>query len=718
MLRRFLFASLPFISAVLTAYLPAQAQQISAPRTLIRQSINENRRVAVHGSTRPEANPANDSGRVPNDLAMDHLWLLLKRSPEQEAALEGYLSELHDPSSPNFHRWLSAADFGASFGASDEDIQTITTWLQSHGLTVNGVLPNRMLVDFSGSARAVGKAFHTEIHHLKVNGKPHMANMSDQQIPAALEGAVAGVVSLSDIHPRPTVKGVVPAAQFPGDPARYVGASDFATIYNLNSLFAAGVTGTGQTVVVLEDSNVYDTSEWSQFRRLFGLQRPYVNGSFSQIHPALAGSPCRNPGATGDADEATLDAQWASAAAPDASIVLASCDNTYNFGVFTALVNLLNATDAPPAIMSISYGGAEAQQGSGNSFINEVYRQAVAEGVSLYVSSGDSGADNNTNDRRNDLATTGISVNGLASTPYNVAVGGTDFGETFAKTVGEYWTGVNTPTFGTAKSYIPEIPWNNSCASELIATWYGFPVTYGLTGFCNSAAALSNGYVNVTAASGGPSSIYAKPSWQNIFGNPSDGVRDLPDVSLFAAVSVNGTWDHAYMFCLSTPVGRPPASYPCSEGYFFLAGGTSFASPIMAGVQALVNQKTGARWGNPNPVYYSLANNDYGAGGNASCDASLGNTISPNCTFHDITQGDINIVCKTGTPNCFSDNGGAYGVLSTSVTSYQPAYAAQSGWDFATGIGSVNIFNLVMNWPMEPAATASAGTAVGSAGQQ
>ena len=699
---------LSLLSIAFASNLPAQAQQIAVPRTLLTQSIDEHRLITLHGSTRPEANRANDRGPVSKDLIMDHLWLLLKRSPEQETALEEYVSALHDPNSPNFHQWLSAAEFGANFGASGEDIQTVTNWLQSHGLTVNGVLPNRMLVDFSGSAGAIRHTFHTEIHHLHVNGKAHVANMTDQQIPAALEGAVAGVVSLSDIQPHPLVRDVTPAAQFPGTTTRYVGASDLATIYNLNPLFAAGITGRGQTVVVLEDSDVYDTSEWSQFRRFFGLQRPYVYGNFSQIHPALPGSPCIDPGVTGAATEATLDAQWSSAAAPDANIVLASCNDTYNFGVLTALVNLLNAPDTPPSVMSISYGGSEAQQGSTNLFINELYRQAAAEGVSLYVSSGDAGADSNTRDRSNNLATTGISVNGLASTPYNVAVGGTDFGETYAGTIGEYWTGVNTATYGTARSYIPEIPWNNSCASELIAQWYGFPMTYGLTGFCNSSFAGSVGYANVIAGSGGPSSLYAKPSWQSVFGNPSDGVRDLPDISLFSAVSRNGTWGHAYIFCYSQPVGTPATSQPCAEGHFFSAGGTSFASPIMAGIQALVNQKTGARWGNPNPIYYSLANDEYGSSGNASCDATLGNAVSPNCIFHDITLGDITVVCRPGTPNCFSDGGGTYGVLSTSATSYQPAYPSQSGWDFATGIGSVDAFNLVMNWPAAPSTAISA----------
>jgi len=420
----------------------------------------------------------------------------------------------------------------------------------------------------------------------------------------------------------------------------------------------------------------------------------------------LAASPCIDPGATGDDAEATLDVQWSSAAAPNASIVLASCDNTYNFGVFSALQNLLNGVTAPPAIMSISYGGSEAQTGTANAYVYFTYQQAAAEGVSMFVSTGDSGADNNTTDLMNSLDTFGISVNGLASTEYNTAVGGTDFEDTYFGTTNKYWNATNTATLESAKSYIPEIPWNDSCASQLIATYNGYATTYGANGFCNSAIANKDGFLNTGAGSGGPSAIYPKPSWQQgVFGNPNDQVRDLPDVALFAS---NGSaWNHGYMFCFSQPIKG--MAYPCSAGYFFVAGGTSFSSPIMAAIQALANEKTGTRWGVTAPYYYALANSEYGSSGNATCNSSTGSASG--CIFNDITEGDMDTVCATLTPNCYSGSPkDTYGVLSISFLAFEPAYPAGNGWDFATGLGSVNAYNLVMNFPAPAAAVLTANT--------
>ena len=123
---------------------------------------------------------------------------------------------------------------------------------------------------------------------------------------------------------------------------------------------------------------------------------------------------------------------------------------------------------------------------------------------------------------------------------------------------------------------------------------------------------------------------------------------------------------------------------------------TSFATPIMAGIQALVNQKAVGRQGNPNYRLYALAANQYGASGDSTCNSSNGNAVAMSCIFYDVTLGDIDAVC-TGSNNCYTPSG-TNGVLSTSNSSYAPAYGATTGWDFATGIGSVNVYNLVMNW--------------------
>jgi hypothetical protein len=241
----------------------------------------------------------------------------------------------------------------------------------------------------------------------------------------------------------------------------------------------------------------------------------------------------------------------------------------------------------------------------------------------------------------------------------------------------------------------------------LLAMSKGFSTTYGLDGYCNRGG----GRHTTLAASGGPSGCatglpgpfgvvgntcrgYAKPSWQAVFGNPSDGVRDVPDVALFAS---NGQWGHSYLACFSdlSQGGKSCLGAPNTWAFF---GGTSISSPIMAGIQALVNQATESRWGNPNPIYYKLASMQYGSSGNSACNSSDGSSVNGACTFNDITLGDINVNC-TGTNNCFfGPTPVLYGVLSTSEFFYEPAYRATIGWDFATGIGSVQAWNLLTNW--------------------
>jgi hypothetical protein len=285
-------------------------------------------------------------------------------------------------------------------------------------------------------------------------------------------------------------------------------------------------------------------------------------------------------------------------------------------------------------------------------------------------------------------------------------VGGTDFGDTYQGSSRAYWSSTNSSTYGSALSYVPEIPWNDSCAGSLLADYSGFTLSYGADGYCGSSDAQQFDNIAVAAASGGPSGCatgasaeslvvggtckgYAKPSWQTgVDGIPSDGVRDIPDISLFAG---DGVWGHLYVTCFSDIAngGADCAGAPVNWGG---AGGTSFAAPVLAGIQALVNQKLGSAQGNPNPVYYKLA---------ASSQASL--------VFHSITIGDIVVNCSgdincygTGfegrgrdtSPNVFVGNG----ALSTANGSFAPAFSSGPGWSFATGLGSIDAYNLILNW--------------------
>ena len=688
----------------------AAAKAGAETRSLVTRTIDDFRTVELAGNLRPEATRANDRGIVADDLALEHMQLLLKRPAETEAELARFVDELQRPGSPSFHQWLTAEEFGRRFGPSEQDVRAVTDWLGEHGFTVNGVATGRMVVDFSGTAGQVREAFHTEIHRLSVGGTDHIANMGNPRIPAALADVVHGVVSLHDFMPHPNVK-PRPAYTYTssGDTYQAVVPADLATIYNLAPLFAAGISGQGQTIVVIEDTNVYSTTDWSTFRSTFGLSS-YSAGSFTQVHPApkSGSNNCSNPGTvSGNESEAELDAEWASAAAPSAAIELASCkDTSTTFGGLIALQNLINSA-SPPAIVSISYGECEAENGAtANAAYNTAYQQAVALGVSVYVSAGDEGAASCDADEAK--ATHGIGVSGFASTPYNVAVGGTDFGDTYAGTSSTYWGSTNGSTYGSAKSYINEIPWNDSCAGALLATAEGYAASYGTSGFCNSSTGKAD-FLTTASGSGGPSGCatgkpsasgvvggtckgYAKPSWQSLVGNPADGVRDLPDVSLFAA---NGLWGHYYVFCDSDKRDGGAACSGAPSGWSG-AGGTSFASPIWAAFQALVNQKAGAKQGNPNPVLYAIAAAEYGASGSTSCNSSNGNAAGSSCIFYDVTQGDMDVNC-TGSTNCYRPSG-TNGVLSTSSSSYSKAYGTGVGWDFATGIGTVNAANLVNNW--------------------
>jgi len=692
-------------------------------RVLITQSIDESNLVVLRGNTRPEANARNDRGAVPDSFPMEYMMLQLKRSPVLEAELVQYVDQLTDKKSPNFHRWLTAQQLGERYGLVQEDLSTLTGWLQSHGLTVDQVYTNRMVIAFSGTAGMIRSAFHTEIHYLDVNGHTHHANMGDPRIPAALAPAVVGVVSMHDFQPHassvPRTDYTVAAGTYSLVPA------DFQTIYNVVPLYKLGLHGEGQTIVVVESSDTYGT-DVATYRSKF---LPQYTGTVTTTHP---GTGCTDPLTNGADGEADLDAEVASAIAPNAAIVVAACTSTTaTFGGLIAIQNIL-AAGSPPNIMSMSYGACEVVNGStANAAFYTAFQSAVALGVSVFVSSGDAGASGCAPDffsSGSPYAYPGIGITGWGETPYNVSVGGTDFEDSYNSSKpangglaqSTYWTSANNPASGSAISYIPEIPWNDSCASYLITNLKGISTTYGSSGFCNNSIATNNNaYLTTAAGAGGPSSCatgesgfplqdlavgtcagYAKPTWQSgVFGNPADGVRDIPDVSLFAG---NGIWGHYVVVCFSdtTQGGTSCAGAPSTWSGF---GGTSIATPVMAGIQSLVNQRWGTTWtggaygGNPAPIYYSIAKTEFGASGNTNCysinQPSGRRGLGTTCTFYDITQGDMDVNCRkngTITSNCYVPSG-TNGVLSTGqVTSIVPT-SGGTGYTGTTGTCSIDL---------------------------
>jgi hypothetical protein len=717
-LRKLFMFAIAFAAIALVASVDCQVLNYSGgrnARALVTQPIDEARLAMLRGNTHPEANAENDRGRVEDSFPMEHMQLVLQRPAELEKALDAFMQEQQRKGSPEYHHWLSAKEFANRYGVAPADIEKVTSWLQNHGFRVDNVLPSGMAIEFSGTAGQVKQAFHTEIHNLDVEGEPHFANMSDPQIPAALTGVVAGVHALHNFMPHSLMKKHSDFTMVDGSYTYYaVVPADLATIYNINPAYSNGITGAGQEIVVIEDTLLANTSDVATFRSAFGLSG--YTGTFNQI-TATGTTTCNNSGVNGDEGEAALDAEWAGASAPDATVVLASCaDTTTVFGGLIALQNLINGA-APPQIVSISYGECESENGAtANASYKNTYQQAAALGVSVFVSSGDEGAASC--DANRTVATHGIAVSGFTSTPYNVSVGGTDFGDLYANlqtggpALSTYWSASNTTSDGSALSYVPEIPWNDSCASELIYTTNlqtqgTFTQSYGSTGFCNST--IGKEYYRTTGSGSGGRSAYElnKPSWQSVLGNPSDSTRDIPDVSLFAA---NGVWNHFLLYCLSDAAeGGTPCNYASSNYTNVLndlaAGGTSFSSPIMAGIQALINQNAGAAQGNPNPRYYALGDIEYGTSGSAVCNSSLGAGIGSTCVFNDVTLGDIDVNCRgtaSSSENCYGYTGtnsaAIQGALSTSTSALSIAYGTNSGWDFATGLGTVNAWNMIQDW--------------------
>jgi hypothetical protein len=668
-------------SLVVLSFSTATAQTNYVPARVTR-AVNTEDLVTLGGNTHPLARPEYDRGAAPDSLPMSRVLLVLQRSPEQESAVLQLLEDQQVQSSPNYHKWMTPEQFGQQFGPADADIQAVTGWLMAEGFQVNRVAAGHTVIEFSGTAGLVRQALRTEIHKFTVNGEEHWANASDPQIPAALAPVVAGFASLNNFPRKPLIRRLgtfrrskatgelTPLFTFTptgGSTFYAVGPTDFATIYNVLPLWQASspLDGTGQTIAIVGETNVH-IQDVRDFRNMFGLP-----ANDPQI---ILDGP--DPGVAADEVEADLDVQWSGAVAKNATIKLVVSETTEStLGIDLSALYIVDNNIAP--VMSESYGACEASLGvAGNAFYNTLWEQAAAQGITVMIAAGDIGSA--TCDLPGVVAAQGgLAVSGTASTPFNVALGGTDFDDVANQAT--YWNATNTSTTqASAKSYLPEITWNDSCAQS------------GLNG-CTA----SSGDLNVTAGGGGPSNTYTKPSWQSGAGVPKDNVRDIPDVSLFASDGKNGSF---YIFCQADAnSGSNTSSCDLNAPYqdFQGGGGTSFAAPAFAGIMALVNQKTGERQGNANYVLYKLA-----AQKGASCSSNTAAVSNSSCIFYDVIKGNNSVACVGGSPNCSNTSTASnqYGILVDPKNPTSPAWTTTVGYDRATGLGSVNAANLVNNW--------------------
>ncbi len=670
-----------YVSALLILLFLSESLSGQTPKDRIVQAVDRSQATVLNGNVHPLARAQYDQGKVETSMPM-RVTLVFKMSAAQQADLDALLASQQDRGSPDYQRWLTPEQYGSRFGLSQGDINKVTGWLESEGLQVDSIPASKNAIVARGSAQQVAAALHTEIHQYVVNGKAQFANSSGPSVPAALAEVIAGIRGLHNFALKPRlVRKISPKFTSGVTGNHFVTPADFATIYGLSQLYtqANPITGAGQKIVVLGQSDVA-LSDVRAFRTNSGLAAndptPIDPNNSALVGLMASGT---DPGMqASDIDEANLDVEWSGAIAPNATIIFVVGDPVSAGGVFDSMYYAITHSPILAPVISVSYGECEAgavADGSYSGFYLPLLQQANAEGITVLAPSGDSGAA--------DCDSGNASVNGLAvdmpgSLPTVTSVGGTEFQEG-ADRNGQFWVNpwvgspppcvsTGTCTFtdmvSSARGYIPEGAWNDTNVQ------------------------INGSSIGLTGGGGGASSAIAKPAWQAGTGVPNDAARDVPDVSfsaspiqdpyLICSEYVDPTSNQLTPWC-TTNGFRNASSNPNLTGELDTVGGTSVGPPAMAGIVALISQQTGHTptngLGNINPILYPLA------------------ARTPTA-FHDVTIGNNEVPFSS-----------ACGTMSNI------GFGAGTGYDLATGLGSINALTLVTNWTsVSPASTGLAST--------
>jgi hypothetical protein len=618
------------------------ASLLAPRRAVLSQAVRQDRVVTpiagsplvwLEGNRRPLFVPENDAGPVSDSQRIENITLVFKPTPDQEANLATLLDEQQDRSSPRYHQWLTPEQFADQFGLTTTDVAAVAAWLESEGFTITQAARSRRWISFTGTAAQVRSAFQAEIHNYSLAGKSYYAIASEPAVPAVLADVVLGFRGLDNYGLKP--RGIfrqIKAASRPNFTSSltentYVDPADFAVIYDLNNLYSAGIDGTGQTIAVMGQTDLYgNLTDVTAFRAAAGLP---ANSPQVTLIPGAS-----DPGVVqNDIEEASLDVEWSGAVARNAQIIFV---NGGSGSVLNALQYTIDQGASFAPVISISYGDCEADWStSGLANLKQLGEQANTQGQTIVAAAGDSGAADcdvpASPTATVTMATHGLAVDAPASSPYVTAMGGSEFNEGS----GNYWAAsTGTDILTSALSYIPEMAWNDTLSPE------------------NSDHELS-------AGGGGASAYFTKPSWQTGTGVPADGMRDVPDLAL------NSSPVHdPLLICVQ---GSCVNGFRSSSQLLSVVGGTSAAAPTFAGIVALINQQmsTPKGQGNVNPTLYAMAG------------------ATP-AAFHDITTGSNIVPCQSGSTDC--------------PASGQIGYSAGPGYDQATGLGSIDAYNLVTAW--------------------
>jgi len=248
---------------------PCFAQAPPAPSvTAAVASSQEGPLVRLSGTVHPLARAENDRGAVPDSFPANRMLVLLNPPAERQQALQQFLHDAHAKGSPAYHQWLTPEQFGARFGARDEDVQQVQSWLQSHGFAITRLTKSGRFLEFSGTAAQVREGLHAAIHQYEIEGKTYYSVASEVSVPQSIAPLLKGFAPLntfpltSYVHSAGTgtlsrtSNRVTPdftTTNSSGATFYALSPEDFATQYNLTPLYQAGTNGAGATIGIIDE---------------------------------------------------------------------------------------------------------------------------------------------------------------------------------------------------------------------------------------------------------------------------------------------------------------------------------------------------------------------------------------------------------------------------------------------------------------------------------
>src|ERR1035438_10316168 len=612
--------------------------QTPAPR--LQAEISSSSASTLKDSLHPLAQAQYDSGRVPADTRLNGISIVFNRSAAQQADLEALIAAQQNPSSPLYPQWLNPDQFAARFGMAQSDLNKVQTWLEQQGFSIDSVARSRNMIRFSGSVNQAEQAFQTQMHFYTIGGGKHFAPSTALTLPSALTPVVMAVRNLDDFRHRSMYiasRGGHPAFTSSVSGSVFFTPGDIKLAYGINTLISAGSTGAGQSIAIMGQSSIVN-SDIENFENAAGLTVKAPN----QVLVPGSGSAQTFPGDEGESD---LDIEWSGGIAHGAEIFFVYTGSSTNYGVFDSITYAVD--EKIGNIISVSYGSWEPELSAGEATaLDSVFQQATTQGQTVVAASGDSGSSacyESPTTTTPPLATQEeLAVSYPASSEYVTGVGGTEITAADDVSGSTYWEAKGSSDEITSLlQYIPEVAWNDDLA------------------------AVTAGSTTLSATGGGASTLYTtKPSWQTgVPGIPADSKRDVPDVAFYASPDLPG-----YLFCTSdTSDWNTSQQASCNSGFCYsatqdltIAGGTSFATPIFAGMVAVLNQAQGynAGQGLINPTLYMLASN----------------STTYAAAFHDVTTGNNECPSSLGSQWC--------------STASEGSYTTGAGYDQVTGLRS------------------------------